>query len=220
MHCRAMFWDAPSSVKRQFSSTRGGAAGAENLMKFTLKDGAVTRGLFDGLQTLRPGQRAAITCSPERAYGEAGMPPFVPPNAYVIYDIEVVSRHASAEDALASMGPGGIGDGGGSGAGGAGGGAPRTARAPRSSSAGRASTTGPTTPSSRGGQRASSWCARARRGWASPRPCSRRPPSSSTLPRTTNRTGRKKKRKRRRMREEREALHEASSCIFSSIFIS
>ncbi len=117
-----MFWDAPSSVKRQFSSTRGGAAGAENLMKFTLKDGAVTRGLFDGLQTLRPGQRAAITCSPEWAYGEAGMPPFVPPNAYVIYDIEVVSRHASAEDALASMGPGGIGDGGGSGAGGAGGG--------------------------------------------------------------------------------------------------
>ena len=166
-------------------------------MKFTLKDGAVTRGL-DGLQTLRLGQRRP-SMPPERAYGEAGMPPFVPPNAYVIYDIEVVSRHASAEDALASMGPGGIGDGG-EWSWGSWGGAPRTARALRSSSAGRA-TTGPTTPSSREASEPRHGRP-GEEGLGVSEAMLSQAAEQLNFAETTNRTGRKK-RKRRRMREER-----------------
>ena len=31
-----------------------------------------------------------ITCSPSWAYGAAGNPPFVPPNSYVVFNVEVI----------------------------------------------------------------------------------------------------------------------------------
>lgn len=120
MHCRAMFWDGSLSVKRQFSSTRSsdnsgddGGGGSDNPMVFKLAPGKVTKGLYEGVKTLCVGQRATITCTPEMAYGDAGMPPLVPPNVHVIYDVEVIASPPAGGDGSGSGGKEGGGVGGG-----------------------------------------------------------------------------------------------------------
>ena len=108
-----MTWDGASFTKRQFSSTikSSSAAAAQPIgdstvecgrvdtsMRFKLTEGVVTKGLFEGLQKLSVGQTATITCEPARAYGDAGMPPHVPPNSYIIYEVEVCSAKEGRED--------------------------------------------------------------------------------------------------------------------------
>jgi FKBP-type peptidyl-prolyl cis-trans isomerase FkpA len=49
------------------------------------------RCLRDGLAKLGVGARARLICAPAAAYGQAGDPPLVPPDAYVYFDVHVVS---------------------------------------------------------------------------------------------------------------------------------
>lgn len=37
------------------------------------------------------GQRAKLTCSPDYAYGNKGHPGIIPPNATLIFDVELLS---------------------------------------------------------------------------------------------------------------------------------
>ena len=39
---------------------------------------------------LSVGQRAKLTCSPDYAYGEDGHPGVIPPNATLIFDVELL----------------------------------------------------------------------------------------------------------------------------------
>ena len=47
-------------------------------------------GLQKGIQSMRKGERARLTCEPRWAYGELGTPKRIPPNATLIYDVELV----------------------------------------------------------------------------------------------------------------------------------
>mmetsp|Transcript_13847 Transcript_13847/g.16496 ORF Transcript_13847/g.16496 Transcript_13847/m.16496 type:complete len:356 (-) Transcript_13847:90-1157(-) len=88
IHCVAMAWNGAEGIKEEFASTRSPKPVP---MRFALDGASVTKGLTEGVIKMKIGQRAVITCSPSMAYGEAGMPPLVKPNAFVIYHVEVLS---------------------------------------------------------------------------------------------------------------------------------
>ena len=51
--------------------------------------------LIDGLEvvieTMAAGERATAVVPPERAWGTAGIPPLIPPNSFVVFDVELLS---------------------------------------------------------------------------------------------------------------------------------
>ncbi len=58
--------------------------------KFELGRGAVIRGWDDGFATMRRGEKAFLQCAPEYAYGAAGSPPKIPPNATLRFEVELI----------------------------------------------------------------------------------------------------------------------------------
>ena len=59
-------------------------------LEFTVGAQQVIRGWDEGLQQLKKGSKAKITCPPEYAYGAAGAGGVIPPNATLIFDVEVI----------------------------------------------------------------------------------------------------------------------------------
>ncbi len=53
--------------------------------------GALVPGLDMALPTLSKGTRAEIVVPPHRGYGQRGFPPIVPPEAVLIYDLELLA---------------------------------------------------------------------------------------------------------------------------------
>lgn len=43
-----------------------------------------------GLATMKKGEVALLTCKPKYAYGENGMPPKIPPNSTLIFEIKLI----------------------------------------------------------------------------------------------------------------------------------
>ncbi|CAM8985168.1 unnamed protein product [Rhodiola kirilowii] len=70
----------------QFDSSRG-----RDTFKFTLGQGQVIKGWDLGIKTMKKGENALFTIPPELAYGEAGSPPTIPPNATLQFDVELLS---------------------------------------------------------------------------------------------------------------------------------
>ncbi|CAG4952221.1 unnamed protein product [Parnassius mnemosyne] len=58
--------------------------------KFTLGKGDVIKGWDQGLAKMSVGERARLTCSPDFAYGSRGHPGVIPPNATLIFDVELL----------------------------------------------------------------------------------------------------------------------------------
>ncbi|XP_060530303.1 FK506-binding protein 59-like [Cylas formicarius] len=58
--------------------------------QFNLGKGSVIKAWDIGVATMKIGERAILTCSPSYAYGEAGSPPTIPPNATLKFDVEVL----------------------------------------------------------------------------------------------------------------------------------
>jgi FKBP-type peptidyl-prolyl cis-trans isomerase/protein-disulfide isomerase len=58
---------------------------------FTLGKGAVTKGWEQGLIGMKSGGRRRLVVPPSLAYGERGLSPSVPPNATLVFEIELVS---------------------------------------------------------------------------------------------------------------------------------
>ena len=44
----------------------------------------------EGFKQLSKGQRAKLTCTPDYAYGERGAAGVIPPNATLIFDVELI----------------------------------------------------------------------------------------------------------------------------------
>ena len=57
---------------------------------FTLGMGQVIRGWDEGVAQLSLGQRANLTCTPDFAYGPRGYPGAIPPNATLVFDVELL----------------------------------------------------------------------------------------------------------------------------------
>ena len=56
--------------------------------------GAFVSGLDAALLTMTKGTRAEVSVPPAKAYGSRGYPPIIPPEAVVIYDVELLAVEA------------------------------------------------------------------------------------------------------------------------------
>ena len=59
-------------------------------LEFVVGAGQVIRGWDEGITQLQKGQTAILTCPPDYAYGAAGAGGVIPPNATLIFDVELV----------------------------------------------------------------------------------------------------------------------------------
>lgn len=57
---------------------------------FKLGQGEVIKGWDEGVATMKKGERAIFKIPPSLAYGEKGSPPLIPPNASLIFEIEML----------------------------------------------------------------------------------------------------------------------------------
>lgn len=98
IRCKAEIWDGASTATKEF---------ANGVVTFVTGESQVTAGLDAAVQKLAVGQKAIITCSPSMAYGAAGNPPVVPPNSFVVFNVEVLSASTDGLGDSASHGTGG-----------------------------------------------------------------------------------------------------------------
>lgn len=59
--------------------------------KFKIGRGEVIKGWDHGVAQMSIGQRAKLICSPDYAYGSKGHPGIIPPNATLIFDVELLA---------------------------------------------------------------------------------------------------------------------------------
>ncbi|CAG9124816.1 hypothetical protein JYU34_015225 [Plutella xylostella] len=58
--------------------------------KFKIGKGEVIKGWDEGVAKMSVGERAKLICSPDYAYGKQGHPGLIPPNAILIFDVELL----------------------------------------------------------------------------------------------------------------------------------
>ncbi|XP_053741301.1 peptidyl-prolyl cis-trans isomerase FKBP4 [Synchiropus splendidus] len=73
----------------QFDSSRE----REEQFSFELGKGQVIKAWDIGVATMKVGELAQFICKPEYAYGSAGSPPKIPPNATLVFEVELFSFH-------------------------------------------------------------------------------------------------------------------------------
>ena len=73
-----------------------------SVFSFELGKGTVIQAWDIALRTMKVGEVAKVTCKPEYAYGAAGSPPDIPPNATLIFEVELLSCRPRKGSSLGS----------------------------------------------------------------------------------------------------------------------
>ena len=71
---------------KQFDSSVGGSP-----FSFRLGAGEVIEGWDRGVEGMKVGGKRKLTLAPELAYGARGAPPEIPPNATLVFDVELLA---------------------------------------------------------------------------------------------------------------------------------
>jgi len=58
--------------------------------QFKIGTGAVIKGWDEGVAQMSKGECATLTCSPDYGYGAKGYPGVIPPNATLVFDVELI----------------------------------------------------------------------------------------------------------------------------------
>ncbi|WOL18674.1 peptidyl-prolyl cis-trans isomerase FKBP20-1 [Canna indica] len=73
------------------------------VFSFEIGSGTVIRAWDISLRTMKVGEVAKITCKPDYAYGSAGSPPEIPPDATLIFEVELVACRPRKGSSLSSV---------------------------------------------------------------------------------------------------------------------
>ena len=71
----------------QFDSSRGFL---KPPFEFTIGVGQVIKGWDQGMMQMSIGEKATLTCTPDFGYGKNGAPPVIPPDATLVFDVELI----------------------------------------------------------------------------------------------------------------------------------
>ncbi|XP_078428310.1 FKBP-like peptidyl-prolyl cis-trans isomerase family protein [Wolffia australiana] len=72
------------------------------VFSFEVGQGSVIKAWDIALKTMMVGEVAKITCKAEYAYGSAGSPPDIPPNATLVFEVELVACRPRKGSTLSS----------------------------------------------------------------------------------------------------------------------
>eukprot|EP00262_Sarcandra_glabra_P013397 TRINITY_DN370_c0_g1_i1.p1 TRINITY_DN370_c0_g1~~TRINITY_DN370_c0_g1_i1.p1 ORF type:complete len:189 (+),score=60.82 TRINITY_DN370_c0_g1_i1:254-820(+) len=73
------------------------------VFSFEVGKGSVIKAWDIALRTMKVGEVAKITCKPDYAYGSAGSPPDIPPNATLVFEVELVACRPRKGSSLGSV---------------------------------------------------------------------------------------------------------------------
>ncbi|KAL6853652.1 hypothetical protein ACP4OV_019681 [Aristida adscensionis] len=74
-----------------------------SVFSFEIGEGTVIKAWDTAVRTMKVGEVAKITCKPEYAYGAAGSPPEIPPDATLIFEVELVACKPRKGSSLESV---------------------------------------------------------------------------------------------------------------------